>query len=125
MKNSIIIICLYLFSSCNILTEYKEKEAIKLVQETKFGVDNILKENVYLFMFMKNPTNGELANFLATNNSEYNYDWSAKNISDNIFLVLYSRNDGKQTLAWEVDLKNSIVKYVNKSSDLLKKYKKD
>jgi hypothetical protein len=129
----IVFICI---SSCQLVDRFKGDEAIKLVQSKKFGVLNAynLKMSLFrnnpnektyghLFNSSGDPTNLEMANFIAEVLNSNNGGWSAKYSSDQIFLVTYLIDNSKETgIVWEANIDNQIVRCVTLDPDLMKKY---
>lgn len=125
MKKLIMIFGLvFLFASCDLI-ESKEKKAIKICQNAKFQQAT---ENGWgmLGMAMRglnaNSTWLDYVNIRAQEYPHGKYSWSAdKTEEKNIYLVAFMDED-LWGFRWEVDVDQQIVRHVNQSEYLSRKY---
>lgn len=138
MKTNLLftIFLLLFINSCQLINNNKDKEAIKLVQSEKFGVMNAYSLNMYnmygsqknsenlgkVKIIDPNATNQEAANVMASIASTDHFEWGAKSIGNDIFLVSFYNIDKSSGVVWEADVANQIVRLVTGDSELTKKY---
>lgn len=123
-KPSLILIFLIVFSSCNIFND-KEKKAIEICQKTKIQFSNGDLSGLLglaLSGLTVESTWLEYANMLAAAENDIKLDWTAvKSEEEGIYLVKFADKRGWGH-CWEVTIDQKIVKYVNSSEYLSRKY---
>lgn len=120
---SIILVTLVL-TGCN-LFESQEKKAIKIVQSAKVQlstgneVSNLLLSNSGI----NNATWLDFATLKAKEESNEQYEWSAKTTEELGICIVSFNNLSGMGYHWEVNIKQEIVKYINENEYLSRKYK--
>ena len=105
--------------------ENREKKAIEICQKAKvqFQSDNAFA-NLFLTAYGlgTNATWLDFANMLAKRDQNKKYDWHANKTNDNKFYIVDFTDPDGWGHRWEVDIEQQIVKSINQSDYLTKRY---
>jgi hypothetical protein len=123
MKNRLSIFLLSIaLTSCQLVETYKGKEAIQLVQQSKFGVMNVYSLGLIFLVGSRDPTNLELANIFAESRPDGHFSWAAEKFNDKIYIVYLKDEKDNKGIVWEADLENKIVRCITCDPELMKRY---
>ena len=126
MKNHLIFFGFILsFYSCGLIN-LEEKEAIEICKQStiQFKLDDIASTMSFASLGLDiGSTWGDFANALAGESPNTKYSWKANkvNIEEGIFIVSFEDENGWGH-RWEVSLEQKIVKHINTSEFLRRKY---